>query len=185
LLILDYSYCRLCSKDRPDEAFAILTKYHAAGDATDRFVQSEMAEIQETIRLEKANARNGWQVFFQTKGNRKRLALIALTAFFSQCSGNGLVSYYLHTILDSIGIHDAYRQSLINGGQTIWAFLVAFTACMFVDRVGRRPLFMGAAVGMLIAFSVWTACSAVYAQTGNDGAGKAVIAMIFLFVSTR
>jgi uncharacterized protein involved in response to NO len=52
---------------------------------------------------------------------------------------------------------------------------------MFVDRVGRRPLFMGAAVGMLIAFSVWTACSAVYAQTGNDGAGSAVIAMIFLF----
>jgi MFS family permease len=93
----------------------------------------------------------------------------------------GLVSYYLHSILDSIGVHDSYRQSLINGGQTIWAFLVAFTACMFVDRVGRRPLFMGAAVGMLIAFSVWTACSAVYAQTGNDGAGSAVIAMIFLF----
>jgi uncharacterized protein involved in response to NO len=69
---------------------------------------------------------------------------------------------------------------LTSAGQTIWAFLVAFTACMFVDRVGRRPLFLGAAIGMLIAFSVWTACSAIYAQTGNDRAGSAVIAMIFL-----
>ena len=34
---------------------------------------------------------------------------------------------------------------------------------------------------MLIAFSIWTACSAVYAQTGNSSAGSAVLAMIFLF----
>lgn len=34
---------------------------------------------------------------------------------------------------------------------------------------------------MLISFTVWTACSAVYANTGNAGAGKAVLAMIFLF----
>lgn len=50
-----------------------------------------------------------------------------------------------------------------------------------VDRVGRRKLFLIAAVGMLISFSVWTGCSAVYAQTGNSGAGSAVIAMVFLF----
>jgi len=34
---------------------------------------------------------------------------------------------------------------------------------------------------MLIAFTVWTACSAVYAKTGSSGAGSAVLAMIFLF----
>lgn len=40
---------------------------------------------------------------------------------------------------------------------------------------------MIAGVGMLFTFSTLTACSAVYAQTGNSGAGSAVIAMIFLF----
>lgn len=34
---------------------------------------------------------------------------------------------------------------------------------------------------MLIAFTIWTACSAVYAKTGNSGAGSAVLAMIFVF----
>ncbi len=42
-------------------------------------------------------------------------------------------------------------------------------------------LFMIAAIGMLVTFVIWTACSAVYAQTGNASAGSAVIAMIFLF----
>lgn len=34
---------------------------------------------------------------------------------------------------------------------------------------------------MLVAFTVWTACSAVYAKTGSTEAGSAVLAMIFLF----
>jgi hypothetical protein len=38
---------------------------------------------------------------------------------------------------------------------------------------------------MLIAFTIWTACSAVYAQTGNSSAGSAVLAMIFLFYGGR
>ncbi|KAF2098542.1 general substrate transporter [Rhizodiscina lignyota] len=171
----------LCSKDRGDEALKVLVEYHAAGDTNDRFVISEFAEIQETIRLEKVNSKRGWQEFFKTPGNRKRLSLIALTAFFSQCSGNGLVSYYLHSILDTINITNSRTQAEINGCLTIWSFVVAFIACFFVDKVGRRPLFMSAGIGMLIAFSVWTGCSAVYAQTQNPGAGKAVVAMIFLF----
>lgn len=40
---------------------------------------------------------------------------------------------------------------------------------------------MIAAVGMLISFTLRTACSAIYAQSGNNSAGSAVIAMIFLF----
>ncbi|KAN0095977.1 general substrate transporter [Hyaloscypha variabilis] len=171
----------LLSKDRPDEALAVLVKYHANGDSTDHFVQSEFHEIQETIRLEKLNSQHGWTVFLKTPGNRKRLLLIALTSFFSQCSGNGLASYYLHDILNSVGITGSYNQSLINGGLQIWSFLVAIFFSLFVDKIGRRMLFMIAAVGMLISFSILTACSAVYAQSGNNSAGSAVIAMIFLF----
>lgn len=104
-----------------------------------------------------------------------------LTSFFSQCSGNGIASYYLHDILQSVGITRSYDQSLVNGGLQIWSFLVAVGFSQLVDRVGRRKLFLIAAVGMLLSFSVWTGCSAVYAQSGNQGAGSAVIAMVFLF----
>lgn len=133
------------------------SQYHANGDENNAFIQAEYAEIQETILLEKEAQNNGWIVFLQTPGNRKRLLLIVLASFFSQCSGNGLVSYYLHDILESVGITDPTDQSLFNGGLQIWSFLVAICfSVYFVERLGRRFLFLTAAIGMLIVFSVWT-----------------------------
>jgi MFS family permease len=189
----------LCSKDREEDALRVLIKvrlmsqpsqrteltqrsqFHASGNTQDDFVKAEFAEIRQTIQLEKLNKQNGWSVFVKTPGNRKRLLLIVLTSFFSQCSGNGIASYYLHDILQSVGVTKSYDQSLVNGGLQIWSFLVAVGFSQLVDRVGRRKLFLIAAVGMLLSFSVWTGCSAVYAQSGNQGAGSAVIAMVFLF----
>jgi hypothetical protein len=120
-------------------------------------VQAEFAEIQETIYLEKNASADSWAVLVKTPGNRRRLLLIVLTSFFSQCSGNGLVSYYLHDILNSVGVTDPNKQSLFNGGLQIWSFLVAICfSVYFVEKIGRKPLFLIAAVGMLLVFSAWT-----------------------------
>lgn len=92
-------------------------------------------------------------------------------------------SYYLHDIPESVGMTDSYDQSVFNGGLQIWSFLVAIGfSAMLVDRFGRKN-HMIAAVGILVTFSIWTACPAIYAQTGNKAAGKAVLGMIFLFYS--
>jgi MFS family permease len=94
----------LISKGREDEALAILVKYHGNDDPADEFVKFEFHEIRETLRLEKEAARStGWSELWKTPGNRKRCILIILTAIFSQCSGNGLVSYYLSSVLKTIG----------------------------------------------------------------------------------
>lgn len=58
----------LCSKDRHEEAFAILVKYHAEGDSDSLFVKAEMAQIQATVALEMAHARNSWMDMFRTAG---------------------------------------------------------------------------------------------------------------------
>ncbi|KAL2831635.1 general substrate transporter [Aspergillus pseudoustus] len=171
----------LISKGKLDQARAVLVKYHGNGNENDAFVQFEFAEIRETLRLEQDAASTGWKELIRTSGNRKRCLLIILTAIFSQCSGNGLVSYYLSQVLNTIGIRDATSQAKINGGLTIWCLVVSLAAAFLVDRFGRKTLFMFAGVGMLISFSIWTACSAVYSKTGSAAAGRAVLAMIFLF----
>ncbi|TDZ37475.1 Lactose permease [Colletotrichum spinosum] len=172
----------LISKGKAEQARRVLVKYHGNGDEQDEFAHWEFTEISSTLKLEKeAAARSGWLELVRTPGNRKRCALIIATAIFSQCSGNGLVSYYLAVILSTIGIKDSITQSYINGGLTIWSWLVSLTAAFFVDRIGRRVLFLFAGVGMLLSFSIWTACSAVYAQTESASAGIAVVAMIFVF----
>jgi hypothetical protein len=45
----------------------------------------------------------------------QRMRIIIAIAFFSQWSGNGLVSYYLNKVLNGIGIKDTETQTLING----------------------------------------------------------------------
>jgi MFS family permease len=92
-----------------------------------------------------------------------------------------LVSYYLVQILRSIGIEDPTSQALFNGGLTIWCFLVALAFAFTVDRFGRRFLFLTAGVGMLVSFTIWTACAAMYEKTGKQAYGNTVLGMIFCF----
>ncbi|KAJ0139857.1 Manganese transporter SMF2 [Fusarium oxysporum f. sp. albedinis] len=87
----------------------------------------------------------------------------------------------LHYYREKLTHSSAVTQAYINGGLTIWCWLVSLLAAFFVDRVGRRVLFLFAGIGMLISFTIWTACSAVYAKTESSAAGIAVVAMIFLF----
>ena len=70
---------------------------------------------------------------------------------------------------------------MINGCLQILNIIVATSQCFFVDKVGRRPLFLTATSGMLATFVVWTICSARYTLNGDKGAGNAVVAMIFLY----
>jgi len=172
----------LISKGRNDEALGILAKYHANGDAKDATVQFEFAEMKETLRLEFLYRKtSSYLDFLKTRGNRYRLLLVISLGLFSQWSGNGLVSYYATNVYDSIGITDPDQQLGINGGLVILSLIVSVSCAMLCDRVGRRPLFLAATAGMLVCFICWTICSAIYQNTGDGAAGRAVIAFIWLF----
>jgi MFS family permease len=53
--------------------------------------------------------------------------------------------------------------------------------CFFVDRLGRRFLFLVSTFGMLIMFTILTICAAEYVKAKEKGAATAVIVMIFLY----
>lgn len=93
----------------------------------------------------------------------------------------GLVSYYLYKVLTDIGYTNTLTQNLINGCLQIFNLIVAVGMCFFVDKIGRRKLFLISTSGMFVVFIVWTICSARYAIDGSHGAANAVIAMIFLY----
>jgi len=110
--------------------------------------------------------------------------IIIAIAFFSQWSGNGLVSYYLNKVFDTIGITDPTTQLLINGILQIWNLFWALGASFLVDRLGRRFLFLTSACGMLLFFTLQTICSARFAISGDQASAHAVIAFIFLFYAS-
>ncbi|CAE7233119.1 unnamed protein product [Rhizoctonia solani] len=172
----------LISKGRDEEARGVLVKWHAGGREDDPLVALEYTQIKEALALESQTADSAsWLDLFRTPGNRRRIRIIFGIAVFSQWSGNGLISYYLERVLNGIGITKTDDQTLINGILSIYNFGIAIAASMNVENAGRRRLFLTSNSGMLLSFSALTACSAVFATTGNAHAGRGVLAFVFIF----
>ena len=141
----------------------------------------ESEEIKAAINFDREVAANvGWKSFVTSPGNRKRIRIIIAVAFFSQWSGNGLVSYYLNKVFDDVGISDSTIQLLINGILQIWNLFVAATASFLADRMGRRVLFMTSCIGMIVFWTAQTICFKLGGD-GNLAAAHGTIAFIFLF----
>ena len=143
----------LLSVGKEDHARRVVTKWHANGNISDPLIELELAEIRLALHLEAELARDSkWTSFIKTKGNRKRLLIILCVGFFSQWSGNGLTSYYLSIVLDSIGYTSSKTQSLINGLLQIWALVTSMFFALLVNKFGRRTLFLASTVAVLITY---------------------------------
>lgn len=80
------------------------------------------------------------------------MRIIIAIAFFSQWSGNGVVSYYLNLVLNGIGITGQGEKNLFNGILQVYNLATAYFGALTVDRFGRRPLFLTSAAGMCLSY---------------------------------
>ncbi|PYI04697.1 hypothetical protein BO78DRAFT_431183 [Aspergillus sclerotiicarbonarius CBS 121057] len=70
--------------------------------------------------------------------------------------------------------------TLINSLLQIFNFGAALVAAFWVDRLGRRTLFLWSSIGMLLSYMVWVVCSAINSETGSRPAGIMVIVCVFV-----
>lgn len=172
----------LVSVGREDEAQAIIAQYHAAGDASSPLVHYEMQEIISTIRAEQEANKNGsYLEMVQTPGNRRRLMISISLGIFSQWAGNGVISYYLSLILNSVGVTKVRDQTLISACLQMWDLAFAALGAYLIDRLGRRPLFLASAAIMFVSYVLVTALSGTFAVTNQAATGGAVIPFLFIF----
>ncbi|CAG7942943.1 unnamed protein product [Penicillium salamii] len=173
----------LVSKERYEEALSTLAYYHGNGDQNNTTVQFEYREIKETISLEMQYKNNSSYLdFMKTKGNRYRLALLISLGIISQYSGNALFSNYMSLIYNSMGITDQNKKIPLNGGQTLLSLIVSLSCAFFVDRFGRRLLFLVSTVGMVLMFLAWTIVSSVYERTHDvKTTGYPQVVFVWLF----
>lgn len=172
----------LVSVGRTEQAQRSLTDAHAGGDARSALLEYEMIEVTATLRAEKkAHEHAGYAEMIRTPGNRRRLFISITLGIFSQWAGNGVVSYYLPLVLDTVGVRSVTAQTLLSACLQIWNLIFAVGAAFSVDRIGRRPLFLASATVMLVGYICVTALSGAFAETGNPTTGIAVIPLLFLF----
>ncbi|KAL2784568.1 sugar transporter [Aspergillus keveii] len=171
----------LVSKGRLDEARAILVKHHGAGDVTHPLVDFEMREIEHAVALEKeAVSATSYLDAIRTPGNRHRLLITLTVPFFAQWVGNGVLSFYLSLILQTVGITSVTQQTLLNGFLNVWNLLLAIGAATLIDKAGRRKLFLLSCSIMLFAYVVFTALSGTFAKNQVKSVGIAAIPFLFI-----
>ena len=101
----------LIANDKQDQALQMLAKYHANGNVNDATVQFEYREIKETLAKELEHKKSSSYLdFFRTKGNRYRFIVLISLGFFSQWSGNAIISNYANKLYNSAGITNTTAQ---------------------------------------------------------------------------
>jgi MFS family permease len=140
-----------------------------------------MIEIESALKAEREAKETGYLDMMKTPGNRRRLFITVTLAIFSQWSGNGVVSYYLALVLETVGITSVTDQTLISGCLQIWNLIFAVAAAFLVDRLGRRLLFLSSAAVMLVSYIIITGLSGSFANTQHGPTGIAVIPFLFIF----
>ncbi|KAJ5698854.1 MFS sugar transporter [Penicillium macrosclerotiorum] len=169
----------LISKDRYNDAFDILTKYHAEGDRSSVIVKAELAQIERTIKLELEESKQSWWDMFRTAGMRRRLFISAFLGLFTQWSGNTLISYYLSDLLNMVGITDSVTKSKINIGIACWGLVCGTALALTAPRFKRRPTYLTCASCLLCVYIAWTISMERFMSTKAESA--AILTIFFIF----
>ncbi|GJN94619.1 hypothetical protein Rhopal_007702-T1 [Rhodotorula paludigena] len=166
---------------KSDEALGVLVRYHGCGVETEavRDTLQDITDNAEKQHIEQSTSR--WKDLFQNKSFTMRTTIAMVVGIASQWSGNGLISYYIVLILNSVGITDGKTQTLFNGMLNVWSLLFCVGIAFAAQKIGRRPIILVGISAMLAVWSVFTGLSAGYAQTGSQAMAGGVLAMIYLF----
>ncbi|KAK2063309.1 general substrate transporter [Colletotrichum caudatum] len=179
----------LWAQGQKERATAILAKYHGNGDPNSALVKLELDEIQDSLAVELELKSTNWnyKALVDNRPNLYRMWLIMLVAVMAMFIGGSVISYYLPVMVEGVGITDSSRQLLINGLNTVTSFIAGICGSFFVDKVGRRPLFLW---GTLLTGLVYIPINVLAAKAEQlDKSGSnipaaqsyAFIAMIFTY----
>lgn len=198
----------LVAKGQREKARVFLVKHHANGEENHPIVALELKEIEESLKKGGIRAARDYfnlKALIKSRPRRYRIGVVVAWSWFMQFSGNNVSSYYLPYMVKEVGITSVPTAQLLNGiyaitgwiaasiGGKVTLRLVAPHICMAIwltiqnlaarchDVVGRRKMFLGSTLGMVICMAVMSGTTAKYQSDGSKVAGSALVSFIFIF----
>ncbi|KAH8426655.1 sugar porter family MFS transporter [Aspergillus melleus] len=135
----------LFANNKPEKGRQMLVKYHGNGNPDSALVNYECNEIEQDIRFEiETGGRRWWdyKILFTSRDMLYRLWLLFLVCIFSQFIGGSVITYFMPVMLENAGITGSHQQLLLNALNTVFSFISGIIGSFFVDRWGRRTLFL-------------------------------------------
>lgn len=143
----------------PDSPFYLMGKNRSQAESALAFlrsedptnVQAELKEIEQSVEEASANSGTFFDIF-KSKGTTKALIISVMLCIFQQLSGINIVLFYAETIFSAAGsdISAEIPPMIIGGVQ----FASSFVSPIAVDKLGRKMLLLGSAIGMALAEAV-------------------------------
>jgi hypothetical protein len=169
------------SKGKMDKALDFFAKYHGNGDPSSQLVQFQMAEISATIEAEKIQRQSRWAEYFASRAMLHRLFLTLALPAMQQLCGNAVISYYLHIILNNLGITNPLDQLRINIGMTAFGLLWVLVFASLIYRFRRRVLLLTGYISMCIVYTIFTIVSAINEERDYQDHSLAIGAVVMIF----
>lgn len=177
----------------PDSPRALLKQGHIeqARDVVDMLstvedslVRSEQTDLIvshiQTNLEEEAESNASWRNIF-TQGRPRffqRLVLAMMALGMLQISGINLITYYAPVIFQNTLNMSRNTSLLVSGFNGLEYWLATFIPIPLIDRIGRRPLMLFAAIGQACSMAVLAGC---ISAPDNKIAGYVAAAFLFIF----
>lgn len=215
LLFLPESPRWLARHDRWEETQAVLVLVHGKGDPNSPFVKLEMDEIKQMIEFERQNSDVSFTELFKPR-MINRLHIGVFTQIWSQLTGMNVmmckplpftltftsvsneIKDYITYVFGMAGLTGDVNL-IASSIQYVINVLMTVPALIWMDRWGRRPMFVIGAILMAIWMFANAGLMATYGHAAPPGglnniaeqsweitgpASRAVIACTYLFVAS-
>ncbi|KAK1140133.1 hypothetical protein N8T08_010610 [Aspergillus melleus] len=169
----------LISKDRVQEGEVVLAAL-GGWEVDSRETQMQKTLVVDSIRASGAAEKTKFRDL--ATGGRsqhlRRMLVGSSSQIFQQLSGCNAVIYYLPVLLKDIG--QSNDMSLLIGGinMIVYAIFATFS-WFFIEKIGRRKLFLGGAFVQCIAMIITFACLI----PGDDETAKGAVVGLFLYMA--
>jgi hypothetical protein len=174
----------LVSVGRIDEARKILMEFHGGNHKVlgGPLVDFELKEIRATINKEQETESSSFKTFFRTRGNILRFFICCFMGYAQYSIGLFAIAYHLNPVLETAGITSTDTKLLVAACLAIFSLVTSFVASLVIDICGRRKLFLGNFMILLVIYIIYTIMSAYNQKLnyGNSSLAKAILGLIFL-----